>query len=108
MPSSLESIVEAPKLAEISGGEIIAAILVMLLYLSSFISILCFMLAIIAKMKNPNNVRLPELFSKNEELRIQGKYMEYLNIISKYDLVILDEFLLTNKRNRTQRFTRGH
>lgn len=39
-------------------------------------------------------IRLPELFSKIEEMRIQGKYNEYLNKLGKYDLVILDEFLL--------------
>ena len=40
MPSAFERITEVQKLAELSGGEIIAAILVALLYLSSFISIL--------------------------------------------------------------------
>ena len=51
MPSAFERITEVSKLAELSGGEIIAAILVALLYLSSFISILCFMLSIIARVK---------------------------------------------------------
>ena len=55
MPSAFERITEVQKLAELSGGEIIAAILVALLYLSSFISILCFMLSIIARVKNLNN-----------------------------------------------------
>ena len=55
MPSAFERITEVSKLAELSGGEIIAAILVALLYLSSFISILCFMLSIIARVKNLNN-----------------------------------------------------
>lgn len=40
-------------------------------------------------------IRLPELFSKFEEMRIQGKYRNYLKALGKYDLVILDEFLLT-------------
>ena len=55
MPSAFERITEVSKLEELSGGEIIAAILVALLYLSSFISILCFMLSIIARVKNLNN-----------------------------------------------------
>ena len=48
-------------------------------------------------------IRLPELFSKFEEMRIQGKYNEYLNKLGKYDLVILDEFLLkpTNETERS-------
>lgn len=61
MPSAFERITEVSKLAELSGGEIIAAILVALLYLSSFISILCFMLSIIARVKNLNNA--PSIFS---------------------------------------------
>lgn len=60
MPSAFERITEVSKLAELSGGEIIAAILVALLYLSSFISILCFMLSIIARVKNLNNA--PSIF----------------------------------------------
>ena len=55
MPSAFERITEVSKLAELSGGEIIAAILVALLYLSTFISTLCFMLSIIARVKNLNN-----------------------------------------------------
>lgn len=39
-------------------------------------------------------IRLPELFSKFEEMRIQGKYREYIKKLAKYDLLILDEFLL--------------
>ena len=60
MPSAFERIIEVSKLAELSGGEIIAVILVALLYLSSFISILCFMLSIIARVKNLNNA--PSIF----------------------------------------------
>ncbi len=60
MPSAFERIAEVSKLAELSGGEIIAAILVVLLYLSSFISILCFMLSIISRVKNLNNT--PSIF----------------------------------------------
>lgn len=37
---------------------------------------------------------MPELFSKLEEKRIQGKYNEYLKRLEKYDLLIIDEFLL--------------
>lgn len=39
-------------------------------------------------------IRLPELFSKFEEMRIQGKYRDYIKKLAKYDLLILDEFLL--------------
>ena len=44
-----------------------------------------------------------ELFSKFEEKRIQGKYNEYLKRVGKYDLLIIDEFLLkpTNESERS-------
>ena len=89
MPSAFERIIEVSKLAELSGGEIIAVILVALLYLSSFISILCFMLSIIARVKNLNNA--PSIFFfgsignmtlenyKNAEKNIdQKKIIDYL------------------------------
>ena len=60
MPSVFEKDRDKSKLAELSGGAIIAAILVALLALSSFISILCFMLSIIARVKNLNNA--PSIF----------------------------------------------
>ena len=46
IPNAFERITEVSKLAELSGGEIIAAILVALLYLSSFILfyVLCYLL----------------------------------------------------------------
>lgn len=55
MPNAFHRITEVSKLGDLSGGEIIAAILVGLLFLVSFISILCFMLSIIARVKNLNN-----------------------------------------------------
>lgn len=61
LPRAFHRITEVSRLAELSGGEIIATILVALLYLASFISILCFMLSIIARVKNLNNS--PSIFS---------------------------------------------
>ena len=55
LPNALQRISEVSKLKELNGGEIIGAILVCILYVVSFISILYFMLAIIARIKNPNN-----------------------------------------------------
>lgn len=52
LPSALKRVSEVSKLGELNGGEIIAAILVCLLYIVSFISILYFILAIIARIKN--------------------------------------------------------
>lgn len=57
LPNAFQRVTEISKLAELNGGEIIAAILVFSLYLVSFVSILYFMLAIMAKIKNTNNAQ---------------------------------------------------
>lgn len=41
-------------------------------------------------------IRMPELLSEFEAVRIQGRYRDYLKQISKIDLLIIDEFLLTS------------
>lgn len=41
-------------------------------------------------------IRLPELFSEFEAQKIQGKYRQYIRQLQKYDLLILDEFLLVS------------
>lgn len=47
-------------------------------------------------------IRLPELFSEFEAKRIQGNYRQYLNQLSKFDLLIIDEFLLS-RTSETER-----
>jgi DNA replication protein DnaC len=47
-------------------------------------------------------IRLPELFSEFEAKRIQGQFRQYLKQLQKYDLLILDEFLLV-AANPTER-----
>ena len=48
-------------------------------------------------------IRPPELFAEFEAKRIQGQFRQYLKQLQKYDLLILDEFLLvaasTSERN---------
>lgn len=60
LPNAFQRISEVPKLAELNGGEIIAALLVGILYLTSFCSVYSFMMAIIARVKNENNA--PSIF----------------------------------------------
>lgn len=49
------------------------------------------------------HIRLPELFSKLETARIQGKYHQVMKQVQKLPLVILDEFLLISASNPEQR-----
>lgn len=60
MPHIFKRIAEVSNLKVLSGGDLIGAILAILLYLLSFISILCFMLSIIARVNNPSNA--PSVF----------------------------------------------
>lgn len=59
-PRIFRRIAEVSNLKVLSGGDLIGAILVILLYLLSFISILYFMLSIIARVNNPSNA--PSVF----------------------------------------------
>lgn len=86
MPSAFERITEVSKLAELSGGEIIAAILVALIYLSSFISILCFMLSIIARVKNINNAPSIFFFGSIGNISLQS-YKNKVNEIEEKGLI---------------------
>lgn len=40
-------------------------------------------------------IRLPELYSEFDAYKIQGHYRSYLKQLQKYDLLIIDDFLLT-------------
>lgn len=60
MPRIFIRIAEVSNLQVLSGGDLVGALLVTSLYLSSFMSILCFMLSIIARVKNPSNA--PSVF----------------------------------------------
>lgn len=40
-------------------------------------------------------IRMPELFSEMEAKKIQGNYRQYIKQLSKYDLLIIDDFLIT-------------
>lgn len=49
-------------------------------------------------------VRLPDLFQEIEESRVQGKYQKYMKNLNKFDLLILDEFLLTQPKFHERRY----
>lgn len=54
VPSVFKRIGEVSKLNELIGGDVIEAIVIVVLYISSIIAIMCFLLAIRGKIKNPN------------------------------------------------------
>lgn len=98
MPSAFERITEVSKLAELSGGEIIAAILVSMLYLSGFISILCFMLSIIARVKNLNNAPSIFFFGSIGNMKLENYKSAVKDKDEKELLDDLEEQIHTNSK----------
>ena len=93
-----KGIPEVSKLAELSGGEIIAAILVALLYLSSFISILCFMLSIIARVKNLNNASSAFFFGSIGNMTLENYKNAVKDMDEKEIVDDLEEQIHTNSK----------
>ena len=62
IPNAFQKIAEVSKLAELNGGEILAAILVVLLYLVSFLSAFCFMyqFSILCRLRFPFQWHIPQ------------------------------------------------
>lgn len=98
MPNAFARITEVSKLAELSGGEIIAAILVALLYLSSFISILCFMLSIMARVKNLNNAPSVFFFGSIGNMKLENYKSTIKNIDEKEVIDDLEEQIHINSK----------
>lgn len=96
LPSALKIVSEVSKLQELNGGEIIGAILVCLLYVVSFISILFFMLAIIARIKNTNNVQSAFFFGSIAKMKILDYKTKVNNMSEQEVLEDLLEQLHTN------------
>lgn len=98
VPSAFHRIAEVSKLAELSGGEFMAAVLVALLYLVSFISILCFMLSIIARVKNLSNAPSVFFFGSIGNMNLEN-YKNAIRDMSEEEIIDdLGEQIHTNSR----------
>lgn len=98
LPNAFQRVTEVSKLAELNGGEILAAILVSLLYFTSFMSIVCFMWAIIARVKNPNNISSVFFFGTIGKMKLQD-YRDKMNQIAESELIKdLEEQIHTNSK----------
>lgn len=98
MPCAYERIMEVPKLAELSGGDIIAALLVTMLYLSSFITVLCLMLSIVARVKNLNNTPSIFFFGSIGNMTLEN-YMSAVKDMDEKELIIdLEKQIHTNSK----------
>ena len=97
-PKAFQRITEVSKLTELNGGEIFACILVVLLYFASFLSIVCFMWAIIARIKNFNNTNSIFFFGSIGGMELQNYKNEVNQITEKKLMEDLEEQIHTNSR----------
>ena len=98
LPNSFQSITQLSKLSELNGGEIFAVLLVGLLYCASFLSIISFMWAIIARVKNMNNAPSLFFFGSIGAMELQN-YRDKANHITEQELMDdLEEQIHINSR----------
>lgn len=86
LPNAFQRIEEVSKLSELSGTEIFSILLVILLYCANFISIVSFMLAIIARVKNMNNSSSMFFFGSIASMNLQN-YKAKANHITEQELI---------------------
>lgn len=105
IPCAFIRVSEVSKLAELHGGEVLAAVTVGLLYISSFISILFFMFAIIARVKNPNNAESLFFFGSISKMNLDN-YRNKMNSLSEHELINdIEEQIHTNSKICSQKAT---
>jgi len=98
LPNAFQKIMQVSKLSELNGGEIFAVLLVGLLYCASFLSIVSFMWAIIARVKNMNNATSVFFFGSISTMELQN-YREKANHMTEQELIDdLEEQIHTNSR----------
>ena len=98
LPNAFQSITQLSKLSELNGGEIFAVLLVGLLYCASFLSIISFMWAIIARVKNMNNAPSLFFFGSIGAMELQN-YRDKANHITEQELMDdLEEQIHINSR----------
>ena len=95
-PRIFRRIAEVSNLKLLSGGDLIGTILVILLYLSSFMSILCFMLSIIARVNNPSNAPSVFFFGSIGNMTL-ANYKKSVKVMNNQDIIDdLEEQIHTN------------
>ena len=95
-PRIFRRIAEVSNLKVLSGGDLIGTILVILLYLSSFMSILCFMLSIIARVNNPSNAPSVFFFGSIGNMTL-ANYKKSVKVMNNQDIIDdLEEQIHTN------------
>lgn len=102
-PRALQRISEVSKLKELSGSDMIGAILVCLLYLMSFFAVISLGMTIIAKIKNSNNNSSVFFFGSIGKMTLQH-YKDKVNQMTEKDILEdLKEQIHTNSQICSQK-----
>lgn len=103
LPNAFEKIANVTKLSELGGVDILAAVIVILLYLISFASIYCLMIAVLARIKNSNGVESIFFFGTIGNMKLE-KYKNKVDNISEKEIIAdLEEQIHTNSRICTKK-----
>lgn len=98
IPTPFTKIAAVSKLADLNACEVIGALMIILLYLSSLISLINLMLVIFARTKNPNAVQSKFFFGSISNFELQN-YKDKVNIMTDEDIISdLEEQIHTNSR----------
>ena len=97
-PNAFRRISEVSKLSELNGGEVIAALLVVVLYSVSILSISCFIWAIMARTKNTNNVYSIFFFGSIGNMELQNYKYKLSHMTEKELIDDLQEQIHTNSQ----------
>ena len=98
VPSVVQRVCEVSHVKELKCEEIIGVISVCLLYVNGFASIISFMLAIIARTKNLNNVSSIFFFGSIGEMELQRYKEKIKNMTEQQNIEELLEQIHTNSK----------
>lgn len=97
-PCIFQSIKEVLNMSPLDSSKILAAILVGLLYLTSFSSLICFIWAIIARVKNSNKVESIFFFASISKMELQNYKNKSSKITEKEIIEDLKEQVFINSK----------
>lgn len=103
LPNSLQRVGEVSRLAELNGGEILAAVLVCLLYTVSFSTVMCFMFSIVPRVKNLNNSSSVFFFGSIGKMSLQNYKDRVRQMTEKQIIDDLKEQIHTNSKICSQK-----
>ena len=103
VPQIFEKIAKYSKASELSGCDILNSILVILLYIFSFSCIICFIFALIARVKNPNTNESIFFFGTIQNMNLQSYKDKVKHMSENAILEDLEEQIHTNSKICTKK-----